>query len=232
MLNYLFQNCDGSFSTASSLKRHQKRIHDTGKKFDCKYCPEVFYNIESFRSHQNEQHSDIWKPRQCTQCGQMLDTKTMARQHRSAHSDITKGSGTIINNTCCIFCGEKFDTLKQYLSHKYEHLQCTKEELKNYGIDGVYPCKVCGSVFSSLNNLVAHLASHMEKSYTCEICDKKYSYYDFKKHVKMIHTKVECNLCSKVFQGKLPRSSLLIYLFYLQLWYDVSKTLKHTKQFT
>lgn len=108
----------------------------------------------------------------------------------------------LINNKHCILCGEEFDTINLYITHKYKHLQYTKEELRIYGIDRIYPCKICDGQFSSLDIIVAHMAKHMQKTNKCEICNEEFSYFLYNKHWKQVHDQVTCQTCKEVFQGK------------------------------
>lgn len=157
--------------------------------------------MTSFRAHKREKHSDIWEPRECTQCGIMLETPSISKKHlRLAHSKMQPKKNPV-NNRLCVLCGKEFDTMKLYITHKYKHLQYTKEELRSYGIDRIYPCKFCNRQFSSLGITVDHIANHMEKTHTCEICNEKFSYFLYNKHKKQIHDEVKCEDCEQVFVG-------------------------------
>lgn len=170
--------------------------------------------MASFRAHKIEKHSDIWEPRECTICGLMLETPAISKKHlRVAHSKKqSKKQPVTFNNRLCVLCGKEFDTIKLYTAHKYNHLQYTKEELRSYGIDRIYPCKFCNRQFSSLGITVDHIANHMEKTHTCEICNEKFSYFLYNKHKKQIHDEVKCDDCGEMFVGR--------YSFFFQIIYS------------
>lgn len=199
-MNIIFQNCDGSFTTASSLKRHIKRIHDSGKTFDCRLCPESFYNMASFQAHRKEKHPSVWEPRECPDCGIMLVNQRMSSKHfRIAH--LRKPSKQPTNNKCCILCGKEFETLRLYIEHKHKHLQYTKDDLRTFNIEKIYPCKICNTKFSSMVNIVAHIATHMEKTHECKSCNELFSFYMYKNHMKEFHEEVTCEICKEVLLG-------------------------------
>lgn len=154
----------------------------------------------SFIAHKREKHSGIWEPRNCTECGIMLLNSRMSNKHfRVKH--LRKPIRKPTNNKCCVLCGKEFETIKLYIEHKYQHLQYTKDELRIYGIERVYPCKICNSKFSSLEIVVGHIATHMEKTDECQQCNEKFSYYLYKKHMKQVHDKITCYICTEVFIG-------------------------------
>lgn len=178
-----------------------KKIHESGKRFDCKLCPESFYSMVSFIAHKKEKHSNIWKPRECPECGVMLENARMSNKHfRLVH--LRKPKQDPSNNRRCVLCGLEFETIKLYIEHKYQHFQYTKDELRNYGIEKIYPCKICNTQVSSWGSIVTHMANHLDKTHECQYCHEKFSYFVYKRHMRHFHNEVTCNLCKEVFLGR------------------------------
>lgn len=151
-------------------------------------------------AHKREKHPDVWEPRKCPECDIMLINQRMSSKHlRIAHLRTPTKEPT--NNKCCILCGKQFDTIKLYMEHKNAHLQYTKEELRTFGIERIYPCKICNSQFSSLSNIVAHVATHMEKTHECKSCNQIFSFYMYKRHMKQVHDELKCKICKEVLLG-------------------------------
>ena len=55
---YVCNNCETDFEMPNALYRHVKNRHNlrVPKNFDCEYCPEIFFSVESWDDHVNVKH--------------------------------------------------------------------------------------------------------------------------------------------------------------------------------
>lgn len=177
-------------------------MHESGKSVECRNCPESFYNMMAYLAHRLEKHPDMVRSRKKT------NQKTKQEKAKAVSKNVIETTSTVKQrnaspNTRCVLCGKIFETLGSYKVHKYEHLNYTKDEVRTYCIDRIYPCKTCDRKFSSLKQIVSHVATHLVKTHECKICGQMFSFYLYRKHENELHKEHKCLICHEVFYGKL-----------------------------
>lgn len=64
-----------------------------------------------------------------------------------------------------------------------------------------FSCSQCGRGYSSARGLSHHLQSHKGKTFTCPICDVRFTQkFTIKRHLRVIHMSAQCLTCRRVFK--------------------------------
>ena len=70
----------------------------------------------------------------------------------------------------------------------------------------VFTCDQCGKTFKKRGNLNVHKNVHNPNQYSCEICEKRFTYQEsLKNHKKEKHGKIQtvtCEICERPFNGR------------------------------
>ncbi|XP_071132723.1 uncharacterized protein [Mytilus edulis] len=222
--------CNMQFKHKKTLERHQMKGHlqvceKEKPKHTCFVCDKKYSTSRSLRRHNFKEHliedKHISKLREnvaCEQCGKIVMRKCM-RLHLLVHQE---------KEFMCEDCGEKFRRPDDLKRHRQKHLRkkyVLKSETSGYkclicglilSTNGAIkrhfslkhssekiaiPCKICGRLYASKPVLDIHMKlKHSEKSFQCEICNKKFYYnYLLKNHVKIVHENYkpfQCDICN------------------------------------
>ncbi|VDH98065.1 Hypothetical predicted protein [Mytilus galloprovincialis] len=222
--------CNMQFKHKKTLERHQMKGHlqvceKEKPKHTCFVCDKKYSTSRSLRRHKFKEHliedKHISKLREnvaCEQCGKIVMRKCM-RLHLLVHQE---------KEFMCEDCGEKFRRPDDLKRHRQKHLRkkyVLKSETSGYkclicglilSTNGAIkrhfslkhssekialPCKICGRLYASKPVLDIHMKlKHSDKSFQCEICNKKFYYnYLLKNHVKIVHENYkpfQCDICN------------------------------------
>ncbi|KAJ2314767.1 Strongly-conserved Zn-finger binding protein (TFIIIA) [Coemansia sp. RSA 2611] len=162
-----FPGCDKSYMRNGHLAVHAK-THSGEKSYQCAHpgCDKAF-NCSSRLKRHAAVHADD-KPFKCTfsGCVRQFAKRSQLHVHECSH--------TGANPHQCTECPQSF----KYPSQLRRHLMTHSEELR-------YRCghEGCGLAFAKWSQLQTHRAVHKPKSYTCEVCGKKFA----KRHALNVH---------------------------------------------
>lgn len=146
--------CDETFSTAKSLKVHQ-RSHKPAKPFICDECGKTFRLKQGLRIHKRV-HSGI-RPYTCELCNKSFTQQSSYITHKRLHTGEKRFS--------CDLCDRKFSAKATMLVHLTSH-----SKIKAYG------CHMCEKKFAYSSTLKKHIkiGHGGEKRYICDLCGKKF----------------------------------------------------------
>ncbi|KAJ8948028.1 hypothetical protein NQ318_003361, partial [Aromia moschata] len=192
--------CKGSFSTASSLRRHMKNIHEAGKIYTCNVCSQKFSTLSILLDHKQNQHPENTRHhRKCPYCPLQFKSFHLFAKHKNVHiseNDFSKSKYR------CILCGKRWWNFKSLKQHKYGHLKYSKEDFQKAKQNHLYPCKQCDREFSEKYGLLRHMNFHMEKNQRCDVCHEFFSFYGYTIHRRISHVPLNCKTCKKSFPSK------------------------------
>ncbi|GFS67511.1 zinc finger protein rotund [Trichonephila clavipes] len=132
--------------------------NDTGRKYQCKMCPQIFGCKADLRLH-TQIHMREAKPYKCSQYSKAFANSSYLSQHKHIHLGIKPYWGEI--------CHRKFPQLSHLQQHSRTHIG-----------DKPYKCRAprCNKAFSKLSNLQSHSRCHQtDKPYKCNSCYKSFA---------------------------------------------------------
>lgn len=168
----------------------------TGRKYQCKMCPQIFMHKSAMQHHAREVHRGDLKPHQCQQCLKSFSSNHQLTQHIRIHTGEKPYK--------CSYCDRRF----KQLSHVQQHTRLHTGERP-------YKCHLpdCGRAFIQLSNLQQHLRNHdsqMERAknrpFHCNICGKGFASesslrtHRSKQHAALIGgaNSQSCPVCHKI----------------------------------
>ncbi|XP_012251181.2 PR domain zinc finger protein 15-like isoform X2 [Athalia rosae] len=209
--------CDKKFDKIDYLYRHLRK--HTGE-FICPSCLAVFARKENLLSHTCfSQKLDYHY--ECPYCQKPFMLKKYLRRHMVKHTEW--------NN--CKWCHAPFSSPTELDAHKcstpkHECLQCNKrfvhrahlnrhlklhedpkpavKRMRKKQLDKPVICEKCGDVFKTPYSLKQHLSLHGERTFECDICQRRFHRIGVLKEHKAIHqaAQIPCNLCGKKLKSK------------------------------
>ncbi|XP_071040246.1 zinc finger protein rotund isoform X16 [Parasteatoda tepidariorum] len=135
---------------------------NTGRKYQCKMCPQIFMHKSAMQHHSREAHRGDIKPYQCQQCLKSFSSNHQLLQHIRIHTGEKPYK--------CSYCDRRF----KQLSHVQQHTRLHTGERP-------YKCHLpeCNRAFIQLSNLQQHLRNHesqveraKNRPYVCNTCGK------------------------------------------------------------
>ncbi|XP_049545261.1 myoneurin-like isoform X2 [Anopheles darlingi] len=176
------ESCRDVFIDKESYKKHIKK-HSKGFHIFCKMCCEGFNSANALNVHKCKENSSTL----CWICGVLLDTQEKHKRHMQDHG--RKGTWA------CQLCPLQFSSENVLKGHVRTH----KKDKGHY-------CDVCGARLYSKRNLSYHQrAVHgggVEKVYSCNLCDRRFSLpYMLKTHMNTHtgHRPYSCVYCNRVY---------------------------------
>ena len=195
--------CHKQFKADKYLHRHKmikhnfprkkqgrpKKYDDPNGLYQCDKCDRI---LHLYQKPEHDRYHGIGEEKYhkntvvCDVCG-LLFSKSGITSHAKTHTVELKE---------CKDCNLKFNTVKEYDTHKYQvHYKKAAQ------------CNVCGTILASKKGVNQHIRSvHMnEKNSQCDICGAKFfSPYKLKRH-KLIHGEAEfqCSMCERKFKDDL-----------------------------
>lgn len=199
---HLCNICDEQFTTVTELHQHSISAHADKKVHSCHQCDRSFDRLYYLKLHKKMFHSNI-----CKECDNSFTTPSDLQAHLLTH--------TAPNLHACNQCDESFDQSSNLEMHK---------KLAHEGHLSKSVCFECGIIFTTPDNLRAHLLTHsgeksfkqfatlaMQKntiqpvkniqadSHVCKICRKRFQRSsELIGHMMSAHT-YACDQCSRVF---------------------------------
>ena len=205
------KNCDTSSDHAEETNILNTKIDDKCQEihmnFLCVFCGKVMENFESFVSHVDQQHAELFEipkyfnsagslSRLCHICGRMFNSHTQIVDHIAVHAQ---------HFSCdyCHYSAPSNSSLRNHVISHHPESGMTCEKVK---------CKMCDAELLNVNRLRIHVRKvHlMVKKYTphqCVECGKVLSTKPIlAKHVSEVHTrtpKYHCDWenCDKVLKS-------------------------------
>ncbi|XP_046671630.1 zinc finger protein rotund-like isoform X2 [Homalodisca vitripennis] len=172
---------------AASKDQHHVVTHNgSGRKYQCKMCPQIFGSKSELQMH-SQLHMREVKPYKCSQCSKTFANSSYLSQHTRIHLGIKPYR--------CDICQRKFTQL----SHLQQHI-------RTHTGDKPYKCRHpgCNKAFSQLSNLQSHSRCHQtDKPYKCNSCYKCFAdepslLEHIPKHKESKHLKTHiCQYCGK-----------------------------------
>ncbi|KAM8827272.1 zinc finger protein 1035 [Synchiropus picturatus] len=176
--------CNRSYSAEVSLMRHYKKHHknevknnvpplansqqmvaddgedqtgedsdsDTAPYFPCHVCGKTFTTSESLEDHQRCHLGE--KPHECAECGKCFFLAGQLEHHQRMHRSEFQ----------CQLCGKGFVSQFALRKHKNTH-----------GKSRAHHCTKCQLTFTGASQLAAHMTSHREENFPCDICDRVFN---------------------------------------------------------
>lgn len=207
--NFVCETCGKRFETNYKLKMHQE-CHSEQRPYICKICGSAYKRHRNLLSHEQEVHGifslgpgrvkeSLSFP--CGVCKKEFTTPKRVAAHMRTHTGERPFS--------CEQCGHSFRIYSSLLFHR----RVVHEGRKVYGNKGVFPCEVCGKVFSTKQYRDIHLRIHKgEKPYVCKICNRAFTQRTSLVNHSALHSDhrpYPCHLCEKAFRR---RETLVIHI--------------------
>uniref|UniRef100_A0A6P7G8G2 Zinc finger protein 62 homolog n=1 Tax=Diabrotica virgifera virgifera TaxID=50390 RepID=A0A6P7G8G2_DIAVI len=179
---YACKECDGTFTTSSSLDRHVKNVHNPNNPkhsknvltnvYDCDVCSTQFTNKTELQLHEKEH----FESNKCKLCGKQYGGLNYLKLHTFLQHFKTER---------CTHCGKLFHK-KTIEKHLRSH---DKKKVITY-------CELCDQPFASNSILTRHLATHVTAQ--CKLCGM-YNIKSMKNHLEAHRRgKVQkCSICAK-----------------------------------
>ena len=191
--------CDKTFKTERSLKKHLQGFHTEGKPYECQVCINTFKCEESLKIHMEIHSYETYK---CEQCGKAFKMKRYLREHVKSHSlsnEKTDENDTdnVHNNKMykCAKCEKTFKkkfNLKRHIQTKHSsptdrvilnkqtNSEQNPDECDHANLDknkSEFQCENCLKCYTLRGTLATHIKVCTGKCMLkCDYCDKTFSH--------------------------------------------------------
>lgn len=174
----------------SSLEDETSKDDKTSRRkkgYDCELCNEHFTHFSMLLTHDESNHSSIPRTFSCLDCGRMFILPDRLATHmKLAHRE---------KSFQCPICDKYFVSSKSLKVHSRLHSE-------------MYKCEKCGYLSTSKLYLNQHMQKHegVDISFTCNICQKKFSQNSSLRRHQNLHSKTlgkcyKCSLCHLLFRS-------------------------------
>lgn len=193
--------CGIEFTNKNEMQKHFDDHHKTDAGVSCDKCGKKFNKLDHLKAHYLAAHTE--NKFECRQCGRCFSYKSALDRHIKVVHENQRDHE-------CNKCGKSFGTRYDLSMHfEANHDESRKAQIRR-------TCTVCGKIFSKERNLQIHiLAIHNDKSFECEICNKKFSFKSAKeRHLKVVHYNQrshQCSHCQKFFGTKYDLRNHIAY---------------------
>ena len=133
--------CKKTFTTSSSLSRHQRSTHSGGRPYKCDAaeCGKAFSESGGLKRHELTHTGE--RPYKCATCGKAFRQNA----HLSTHQVIHTGEKPL----SCSVCGKKFSLSSSRTRHERHHTKGRR-----------FTCFECGQEFSNPEDGKRHQQTH------------------------------------------------------------------------
>lgn len=186
--------CGEQYKKRRYLENH-RRIHTGERPFICEHegCGKAFRSRDGLDQHKwchKNQHF------LCDFCGRKFKKPSFLRNHRRTH--------TVDWRYPCIYCPEKFRSLRPFKQHlAKDHPGCVEEVKEKFKII-LHACRLCPKVFYDKEDHTTHMYRHNGvKPFPCDYCGKTFSDKSNLLQHRAIHSggkKLKCSWCSRKFK--------------------------------
>jgi len=185
------------------------------KQYHCSQCPEIFFNVQKFKSHESKHHG-LWKPGQklkqyqCKTCLEMFSGKRNYIAHcEKSHNEIIPLHH--VDAIKCHSCEMIFSAPNYYITH---HQSVHGTFPPDYEDRELFICDQCPQVYISKTALSAHIQNvhnkefmpideSKRKTWHCPHCEKVFKTPQaMKEHVVVKHDGTatqKCDECQRSF---------------------------------
>lgn len=150
---YICDLCGVRAKSKDILTGHMKFKHQN-LSYNCRYCPEIFKNKGTRRTHEIRFHTFDYK-HICNICEKKFMTNAQLKKHRVIHTGEKPHS--------CDICGMRFSFRAGLKDHMATHAE-TRD----------FICEICTNAFKNMKALRKHKAVHEERNYECPVCGQKF----------------------------------------------------------
>uniref|UniRef100_A0A336MX27 CSON005445 protein n=1 Tax=Culicoides sonorensis TaxID=179676 RepID=A0A336MX27_CULSO len=150
---YICDLCGVRAKSKDILTGHMKFKHQN-LTYNCRYCPEIFKNKGTRRTHEIRFHTFDYK-HVCNICEKKFMTNAQLKKHRVIHTGEKPHA--------CEICGQRFSFRAGLKDHQATHAE-TRD----------FICDVCSAGFKNNKALRKHHAVHEDRNYECPVCGQKF----------------------------------------------------------
>lgn len=209
---YPCSECDKSFTTPFSMRRHFDEFHEVGKPKNkshsyvrCTHCTKVFSTMFSMQRHYDMFHNPD-KPKvgpkttvSCNECSKTFGSGWALRRHYKVHGIEIQTEDTARkeerkeekSHFACDSCPKTFTSATKFNLHMHMHAGTM-----------AFPCSECPTTFLTAPELNRHFTRVHARRYSCTFCPGKFGFMnDLTRHLLTHSSKASlaCALCSSTF---------------------------------
>ena len=181
--HFMCHKCDNKFETDEQMLNHMKDSHDDD--YQCNLCPQRFFEGKLLARHIRHIHENIRYEKRfpCDICDYIATVPSQLKYHKKIKhekSEIFK----------CEFC----DHQTTYKGHLKRHV-LTVHQKENLPLQ---KCEICEFTTVNPDGLRQHMATHIEKQFQCEFCDKQFTVpASLRRHTEIYHQEklLKCDFC-------------------------------------
>ncbi|CAG9763090.1 unnamed protein product [Ceutorhynchus assimilis] len=183
-------HCDKKFLMKHLLNNHIRTVHLKKFQFLCEYCDKKYFLEEKLKRHINNVHYNKFKY-SCKQCNRGFNFRYELTKHEEL-----KHFGLTFQ---CTYCQKTFKDVQYFKEHQKTHEPSYRKE--------IYACEVCGKILTHIKSYKVHMKSHTGAAVAnvCHVCGKNVTSKASLRHHMRTHTgekPFQCHICGKSFTTK------------------------------
>lgn len=194
--------CSKSFTSLTSLNRHNKVKHGHSGKFICDFCDGSFYNSTLLNNHKLLHITESKFP--CDICQNLFKSIEHVERHKKTHVTIEdKNNSESTKKYLCTTCGKVLYSSSGYQTHLRMHIDDKKFKCDVYEKSFREKVQLKFHLVSHTDDRSAHLVSHQavhvsDKNFACEICGVTTKYKSgLTHHMRNIHLGIREHTCDE-----------------------------------
>ncbi|XP_034937442.1 PR domain zinc finger protein 15-like [Chelonus insularis] len=189
---FICSGCLGVFARKENLLTHVCSFQKTNVNLECPYCSKTFA-VKKYLKRHMARH---FEHNRCKWC---RNTFTSPLELKSHECNAPKH---ICNQCNKIFVHRAH--LNRHMKLHSEPKPIIQKIKKKSTEDEPAICEKCGDIFKTPYSLKQHLKSHGERTYECEICQRRFHRIGVLKEHKQIHqsAQIPCDVCGKKLKSK------------------------------